>query len=71
MNSSKKSIKRCKSATSVTSSRFRDQKKEMVLSEEEQERRDTIANELAKIDLSGKNINDYTHLTSADNLKII
>lgn len=26
---------------------------------------------MAKIDLSGKNINDYTHLTSIDNLKII
>lgn len=58
MNSSKKSIKRCKSASSIATARFRDPVKEMVLSEEEQERRANIASELAKIDLSGKNLND-------------
>lgn len=63
-------MQRCKSASSVNS-RFRDQKKAKVLTDEEQNRRDDIASELAKIELNGKNINDYTHLTSLDNLKII
>lgn len=58
-------------STSSISSRYRDDKIMKELTAEELDRRTNIANELAKIDLSGKNINDYTHLTSIDNLKII
>jgi len=56
---------------SIASSRYEDDKIEKILTPEELDRRTNIANELTKIELSGKNINEYTHLTSIDNLKII
>jgi len=48
-------------------SRFRDQKKELVLNKAEQERREHILEELAKKELAGTNLNEYTHLANVDN----
>jgi len=54
---SNNNISRSKSMASINS-KYKDSKIEKILNKDEQERRDNIANELAKIDLSGKNIND-------------